>query len=161
MIWQIPFEFGKYPVFVRISLEKYRRKPSHFGDRRHHIGPKGSACILKICCAILIAAPATVCKIRSRQKGSNWLERTLFGWHHMYDRFGEVSDDVLFEEVCVTSRTARIRFDPAMFYDHFLVERISGVGLDRLPPRNWTRHVPQFALPFFRLSKRLLDRVLR
>ncbi|MBN1563984.1 MAG: glycosyltransferase family 2 protein [Anaerolineae bacterium] len=160
------FEFGKYPgYFVRVNAWQNfgESLPSLWGSGGHHVvfaGQRVYPYKFLLRHYPFRSRVQTVRKIRARQKGSSWLERTLFGWHHMYDRFGGVDDDQLFEEVCITSRTARIHFDPGTFYDHYLVERISGVGLERLPPRNWTRHVPKFALPFFRLGKRLLDRVL-
>jgi glycosyltransferase involved in cell wall biosynthesis len=161
------FEFGKYPgYFVRINAWKNSGEslPSLWGSGGHHVVFEGQRVYpykFLLRHYPFRSRAQTVRKIRVRQQGSSWLERTLFGWHHMYDRFGGVDDDQLFEEVCITSRTARIRFDPETFYDHYLVERVSGVGLERLPPRNWTRRVPKFALPFFRLGKRILDKVLR
>jgi hypothetical protein len=102
----------------------------------------------------------TVRKIRARQQASNWLERTVLGWHHMYDRFDIDDDDQLFENVCKETHNKFMPFDSATFYDQYLVERISGVGVDRVKPLNWTRHVPTFALPLFRFGKRILHRVL-
>jgi hypothetical protein len=160
------FEFGQYPgYFVRINAWKNTGEPmpSLWASGGHHVVFEGQRIYpYKF---LLRHYPfrtraQTVNKIRARQKSSNWLERTLLGWHHMYDVFGHMDDDQVFEHVCQQSRTERIRFDPATFYDQYLVERISGVGLVRLPPRNWTRHVPKFAIPFFRFGKRVLDRIL-
>jgi hypothetical protein len=160
------FEFGKYPgYFVRINTWKNTGEslPSLWGSGGHHVEFEGQRIYpykFLLRHYPFRSRAQTVRKIRERRTRSNWLERTLLGWHHMYDRYGHMDDDQLFEDVCQTSRAGCMAFDPATFYDVYLVERVSGVGLERLPPRNWTRHVPALALPLFRFGKRILDRVL-
>jgi 2-polyprenyl-3-methyl-5-hydroxy-6-metoxy-1,4-benzoquinol methylase len=98
-------------------------------------------------------------KIRARQKQSNLVERTLHGWHRMYDQY-DADDSRLFDELCSRSRALDV-FDTDAFYSAFLVERISGVGLTRLPPSNWKRLIPKWLVPWLRLARRLSRKARR
>ncbi len=96
-------------------------------------------------------------KIRERQKSSNWFEQKVLGWHIMYDHF-DADDQQFYDDLCKETRHKRAVFDDETFYIEFLVERLSGVGIERLQRRTWKARVPKVALPFFRLGRRLLYR---
>jgi len=71
-------------------------------------------------------------KIRARQQQASWVERNLRGWHRMYDGF-DATDDSLFDEICHEGQRNSLIFD-ASFYEDYLVERLTGIGLEREAP---------------------------
>lgn len=101
-------------------------------------------------------------KIRDRQRRVPRLARWL-GWHHAYDHL-DPDDETLFEELCHKARDQMPEFDPATFYDAYLIERLSGIGLPgtQAEPRPTRRPtmLRRLVTPLLRRIRYLLRRLI-
>ena len=70
-------------------------------------------------------------KIRAKQENSDARER-MRGWHYMYEHLN-ISDEQLFENQCQEVRDNYHVFDRDTFYECYLVERLSGIGISQIP----------------------------
>lgn len=77
-----------------------------------------------------------VAKIRQRQRQANPAERAQ-GWHTIYDAY-DTSDDALFAALCAENRQKTQVFGDD-FYAEYLIERLSGVGVERKMLPRWRR----------------------
>jgi hypothetical protein len=83
-----------------------------------------------------------------RKPRYNLMERTQLGWHGHYD-------DVQPGHNFLRTSESLIRFDPEIFYQEYLVERISGVGIVRnnelQPASGWASRLVKRIRALFRL----------
>ena len=96
-------------------------------------------------------------KIRQRRYHVPKLAR-LLGWHTQYDRY-DLTDAQLFENLCEWARKELTEFDPATFYQTYLIERLSGVGYD-VPHQRLLSHIPPPLKPPLRKIRYLLRRLI-
>jgi len=75
-----------------------------------------------------------VAKIRQRQQQASRAERA-HGWHTIYDQY-DTSDDALFAALCAENRQKTQVFSED-FYADYLIERLSGVGIERRGVPRW------------------------
>ena len=68
-------------------------------------------------------------KIESRQKQSNQHERSK-GWHIIYDQIN-TENQHFFDRLTADTRATHERFDHETFYSDYLVERLTGIGIER------------------------------
>ncbi|MCA9916080.1 MAG: hypothetical protein KC496_22145, partial [Anaerolineae bacterium] len=76
----------------------------------------------------------TLRKMRDRQQQASRTERA-HGWHSIYDQY-DTSDDALFAALCAENRQQTQVFSTDFLTD-YLIERLSGVGVERRGVPRW------------------------
>jgi hypothetical protein len=97
-------------------------------------------------------------KIDDRQNRVPRLAR-LLGWHHTYDAY-DPEDTHLFDNLCNWANTELQTFDPETFYQTYLIERLSSVGLQPLASHNRRSPLLRPLVPVLRTARGTLRRWL-